>query len=162
MTADTRPVAILIAETDQIVSLVTADMLSDAGFRTIEVRTATEALAVLEGSADVRVLIAGRSIAGGGVALAQLVHHRWPAIGIIVTSGAGGDLPRQLPPGTRLLRKPYTFADMIRDVEAELAPGRDEASAAPMLPGGVPAHMGMEVGTGAGTIAAPVAEPDKS
>ena len=42
LTAADGPVAILIVETDQIVSLVTADMLADVGFRTIEVRTASE------------------------------------------------------------------------------------------------------------------------
>ena len=65
--ADSRPVAILIAEADQLVRMVTADMLSDVGFQTIEVRTAAEALAVLEGPAAVRMLITGRSIVGDGV-----------------------------------------------------------------------------------------------
>ena len=162
MTAADRPVAILIAESDQIVSLVTAGMLADAGFRTVEVRTAAEVLSVLERSDDVRVLITGRSIAGDGVALAQLVHHRWPAIGVIVTSGAGGGLERTLPPGTRLLRKPYHFADVIREVEVELARGKDEPSAAPMLPIGLPPRSGMELGNGIGAVAAPVAEPDKT
>jgi len=136
LTADNGPGAILIAETDQIVSLVTADMLADAGFRTIEVRTAAEALAVLEGAAGVRILIAGRSIAGDGVALAHLVHRRWAAIGILVTAGGGGDLVRDLPPGTRLLRKPYSFSDVIRDVEAALAQVPEAPSAAPVLPSG--------------------------
>lgn len=162
MTADDRPVAILIVETDQIVSLVTADMLIDAGFRTIEIRTAAEALAVLESSAGVRILITGRSIAGGGVALAQLVHHRWPEIGIVVTSGAVGARRLDLPPGTRLLRKPYNFADVIREVEAELSLDRDQPSAAPVLPAGLPPHIGKELGTGLGAVAAPVAEPDKT
>ncbi|TXN00087.1 response regulator [Methylobacterium sp. WL122] len=164
MTAADGPVAILIVETDQIVSLVTADMLADVGFRTIEVRTASEALSVLKRSDDVRVLITGRSIAGDGVALAQLVRHRWPAIGIIVTSGAGGDFERALPPGTRLLRKPYHFADVIREVEAELSREKEEPSAAPMLPIGLPPRSGMElgIGIGIGAVAAPVAEPDKT
>jgi DNA-binding NtrC family response regulator len=94
--------------------MVTADMLADAGFQTIEVRTAAEALAVLEGPATVRMLITGRSVVGDGVALAHLVHHSWPNVGIIVTSGTGGDLQRELPPGTRLLRKPYDFEELIR------------------------------------------------
>ena len=160
MTAADGPVAILVVETDQVVSLVIADMLADAGFRAIEVRTASEALSVLERSDDVRVLITGRSIAGDGVALAQLVRHRWPAIGIIVTSGAGGDFERALPPGTRLLRKPYHFADVISAVETELSQEEEEPSAAPMLPIGLPPRSGMEHGIGA--VAGPVAEPDKT
>lgn len=161
MIADDRPVAILIAEADHLVRMVTADMLADAGFRTIEVRTAVEALVVLEGPDAVRMLITGRGIEGDGVALAQLVHHRWPGIGIIVTSGAGGDLMRDLPPGTRLLSKPYDFADIIREVEANLV-RHESPSAGPVLPGGVPLHTGVEGANGIGTAAAPTAEPDKT
>lgn len=162
MIADSRPVAILIAEADQLVRMVTADMLSDVGFQTIEVRTADEALAVLEGPVTVRMLITGRSIVGDGVALAHLVRHRWPAVGIIVTSGAGADLQRELPAGTRLLRKPYDFANLIYEVEAGLVQVQEEPSAAPVLPSGVPSQTGTEVGNGLGAVAAPTTEPDKT
>jgi CheY-like chemotaxis protein len=159
---DSRPIAILIAENDRLVRMVTADMLADAGFQTIEVRTAAEALAVLEGAAPVRMLITGRSIVGDGIALAHLVHHRWPAVGVIVTSGGGADLQRDLPPGTRLLRKPYDFADLIREVEAGLGPMKEEPSAAPLLPSGVPPHTGVDLSNGVGAVAAPTTEPDKT
>jgi two-component system, response regulator PdtaR len=156
------PLVVLIAEADELVRMVTADMLADVGFRAIEVCTAAEALAVLRGPATVRMLITGRSIVGDGVALAHLVHHRWPDIGIIVTSGAGGDLLRDLPMGTRLLRKPYNFEELICEVEAELGHVEQEPSAAPVLPSGVPPHRGVELGSGVGAIAAPSAEPDKT
>jgi two-component system, response regulator PdtaR len=162
VSADSRPTAILLAEKDQIVRMVTADMLADVGFQTIEARTAAEALAVLERLDTVRVLITGRGIVGDGVALAHLVHHRWPTIGIIVTSGTVRDLQRELPPGTRLLRKPYDFAELIGEVEAGLAQLEQEPSAAPVLPSGVPPHMGVELGNGVGAAAAPLTEPDKS
>lgn len=160
--ANSRPLAILIAETDEVVRMVTADMLEDVGFQTVEVRTAAEALAVLEGSIPVSMLITGRGIVGDGVALAHLVHHRWPTVGIIVTSGAGTDLQEELPPGVRLLSKPYAFADLIHEVEAGLAHVQDEPSGAPVLPGGVPPHTGTEMGNGIGAVAAPTSEPDKT
>ncbi len=160
--SDSRPLAILIAEADQLVRMVTADMLTDIGYQSIEVSTAAEALAVLEGPAIVRMLITGRSIVGDGVALAHLVHHRWPGVGIIVTSGAGAGLQRELPPGTRLLSKPYKFADLIQEVEAGLVEVRDEPSTAPVLPSGVPPHRGLDLGYGVGAIAAPSTEPDKT
>jgi CheY-like chemotaxis protein len=162
VTADRRPIAILIAETDELLRMVTADMLADAGFQTIEVRTAAEALVVLEGPATVQMLITGRGIVGNGVALAHLVHHRWPALGIILTSGSGADLQRELPSGTRLLRKPYDVADLIREVEAGLGSTREEPSAAPILPSGVPPHTGVDLGNGAGAVASPTTEPDKT
>lgn len=162
MIAESRPVAILIAEADRLARMVTVDMLVDAGFETIEVRTAAEALAVLEGPVAVRLLITGRGIVGDGVALAHLVHHRWPAVGIIVTSGAGAGLQNDLPPGARLLRKPYDFADLIHEVEGALLQVQEEPSAAPVLPSGVPPHTGTEVSNGVGAVAAPTTEPDKT
>lgn len=160
--SDSRPLAILIAETDPLIRMVTADMLAEVGFQPIEVCTAADALAVLQGPATVRMLITGRSVVGDGVALAHLVHHRWPDIGIIVTSGAGKDLQRELPSGTRLLSKPYVFANLIQEVEAGFAQVHEEPSTAPFLPSGVPPHRGVELGSGVGAIAAPSAEPDKT
>lgn len=162
MVVDSRPVAILIAEADRLVRTITADMLSDVGFRTIEVQTAAEALVVLEGPAAVRILITGRRIVGDGVALAHFVHRRWPAVSIIVTSGAGADLQRVLPPGTRLLSKPYDFVDLIHEVEAGLGHVQEEPAAAPVLPSGVPPHTGTEMCNGMRAVAAPAPEPDKT
>ncbi|TXN24980.1 response regulator [Methylobacterium sp. WL9] len=162
--SDSKPLAILIADADQLVRMVTADMLTDIGYRAIEVCTAAEALSVLQGSDAVRMLITGRSIAGDGVALAHVVHRRWPGVGIIVTSGAGSELQRELPPGTRLLSKPYRFADLMHEVEAGLAKVRDEPepAPAPILPSGVPLNRGLYLGHGMGAIAAPSTEPDKT
>jgi hypothetical protein len=108
------------------------------------------------------MLVAGRGIVGDGVALAHIVHQRWPGVGIIVTSGSGAEPRRELPPGTRLLSKPYKFADLIQEVEAGLAYVRYEPSTAPILPCGVPPHRGLDPGHRAGAIAAPSSEPDKS
>lgn len=142
--------------------MATADILRDLGYQAIEARDAAEALAVLQGPATVRMLITGRSIVGDGVALAHLVRHRWPGVDIIVTSGAGAELRHTLPPETRLLRKPYKFADLVQAVEAGLVQGRHEPSAAPVLPSGVPPHRGLDLGHGVGAIAAPSTEPDKT
>ncbi|MBB2964639.1 response regulator [Methylobacterium sp. R2-1] len=162
MSVDNRPVAILIAEGDELVRMVTADMLADAGFQPIEVRTAAEALVVLEGPADVRVLITGRRIVGGGVALAHLVRHRWPTVGIVVTSGGGPGLQNELPLGAYLLTKPYEFADLIRVATAGLDEVAEVPSAAPLLPVGVPPLTGVELSNGVGAVAAPSSEPDKT
>ncbi|MCJ2050732.1 response regulator [Methylobacterium sp. J-070] len=162
MIVESRPVALLVAEAIPLLRMLTSEMLSEAGLRTIEVRTAVEALVVLEENSAVRMLITGRNIMGGGVALAHLVHHRWPKVGIVVTSGAGADLYPELPPGTRLLRKPYNFEDLIHEVEAGLAKIQEELSAAPVLPVGVPPHTGTEISSGMGAVAAPTTEPDKT
>ena len=123
------PVTILIAETDRIVRWAIAETLKHAGFATVEVCTAAEALAVLDGPAPVGMLITGCRIVGDGVALTHVVHRRWPSVGIIVTSAIGRHHRYDLPPGTRLLGKPYRFSDVIREVEAGLASVRQRHSA---------------------------------
>ncbi|MHC2106427.1 response regulator [Methylobacterium sp. CM6246] len=160
--SDAKPLAILIAEADQLVRMVTADMLTDFGCQAIVVGTVAEALAVLQGPTAVRMLITGRGIVGDGVALAHIVHQSWPDIGIIVTSGAGVDLQPDLPPGTRLLSKPYAFADLIQEVEAGLVQVHKELSPAPMLLSGVPPNRGVDLGNGMGGTATPSTEPDKT
>jgi hypothetical protein len=47
-------------------------------------------------------------------------------------------------------------------VEAEFTLMEQEPSAAPISPSGVPPHTGVELGNGAGAVAAPTTEPDKS
>ena len=160
--SDSKPLAILIADADELIRMVTADMLTDVGFQPIQVRTAAEALAVLEGPNAVRMLITGRRIVGDGIALAHLVHHRWPDVCIIITSGSMTDIPGDLPPGTRLLSKPYSFKTLIHEVEASLAQAEAEPSPAPVLPCGVPPHRGVDLGNGLGAFAGPTTEPDKT
>jgi diguanylate cyclase (GGDEF)-like protein/PAS domain S-box-containing protein len=67
---------------------------------------------------------------------------------------AARDLQDELPPGTRLLRKPY--------VEAGISQVWQERSTAPVLPSGVPLHRGIDLGNGVGAVAGPSTEPDKT
>lgn len=61
-----------------------------------------------------------------------------------------------------MLVKPYKLVDLVRVVEANRVEVRDETSAAPMVPHGVPPHRGADLGHGVGAIAAPSTEPDKT
>ncbi len=163
-TRDTRPVAIVIAEGSELIRMLTADALTDAGYDTIAVNRISDVLVVLRERSDVRVLITGRSVQadGDGITLTHLVHDGWPGVRLLVTSGGSGDLLRILPPETRLLRKPFDGDALVCAVN-ELVPAIDgEASVAPVLPEGLPLQAGSQLGSGAGTIAAPAAEPDKT
>lgn len=148
---------VLLAESDELVRMVTLDLLEDAGFQTLGVAKVAEAEAALRGGRDVRVLVTGRSVErqDDGVALAQRVRQLWPQIRIIVTSGMGGGIETMLPVGTHLLRKPFAFGDLLDLIEAEPALAGSRASAAPLLPDGLPASP-MEA------AAAPASEPDKT
>jgi two-component system, response regulator PdtaR len=162
VSTDTRPIAILIAESDELIRMVTADMLVDLGFRAIEVRTAVEAVAVLEGPSNIHTLITARRIMGDGIALVHLVHARWPSVRIILTSGRAVDHSHELPPGVRLLRKPYDSADLARELGTAVDQNEADVSSAPLMPSGIPPHTGADLGTGMGAVAAPAAEPDKT
>lgn len=49
-----------------------------------------------------------------GLELARLVHDRWPAIRLVVTSGR--PLPAPVPDDGRFLRKPYSLDALTRTV----------------------------------------------
>jgi DNA-binding NtrC family response regulator len=161
---DNRPVAIVVTEVDTVVRMTTADLLIDAGFRTVEARDAREALALLAAHESVRLLITGRSLPGGidGFRLAHIAHDRWPSLGIILTTGGFAPAAGALPPGARLLLKPYKFEDLVEAVK-HLMPEEDEVDqAAPFVPQGLTSTHSALGGTGAGEVAAPMSEPDKS
>lgn len=146
--SDSRPLAILIAEADELVRMVTADMLEYAGFQAIEVRTAAEALAILERPIPVSIRSTGRGIVGDSIALAHPVLRLWSDVDIIAASRVGSEVEDELQPGTRLLSKRSEFPDLIHEVAAGLAHGQDEPSAAPVLPGGMPTPYGIGNGDG--------------
>src|SRR5260370_41566120 len=84
-----------------------SDMFSHAGYRVLEAGTAAEALRLLEANADIRLLFTDVSMPGSmsGADLACDVAKRWPAIGIIVTSGR--PRPGELPSSMHFHDKPY-------------------------------------------------------
>jgi CheY-like chemotaxis protein len=89
-------------------------MFSDAGYRVLEAGNADQALKFFESNADVRLLFTDVSMPGlmSGSDLAHQVAARWPAIGIIVTSGR--PRPEPLPLGTQFHAKPYEPTNVLR------------------------------------------------
>ena len=147
---------VLLAESDELVRMVTLDLLEDAGFQTLGVTKVAEAEAALRGGRDVRVLVTGRSVErqDDGVALAQRVRQLWPQIRIIVTSGMGGVIDSLLPASARLLRKPFESDDLLTLIDDRATTGR--AAAAPLMPYGIPTSSPLEA------VAAPTLAPDKT
>ena len=106
--------AILIVESDQLLRLLTADILEAAGFETLQTGDADEALAILEARSDIALLLTAIKMTGSmdGDELAHAANARWPAIKIIVASGRLPATENELPPDSRFLAKPY-HADMM-------------------------------------------------
>ena len=65
------------------------DSLEQAGFQALGAHSADEAITILEGRNDIRVVMTDIDIPGSmdGLKLAQAVRHRWPPIELIVASG---------------------------------------------------------------------------
>lgn len=95
---------------------VSADTLSDLGYRSIRAADATQALAALERERDVTVLMTDIGLPGmDGRQLALEARRRRPGLGILFVTGYDdlikkGQALRQ--DGLEYLAKPYGFEDL--------------------------------------------------
>ena len=150
---------VLLVEDEAMVRWNATEILQDAGFQVVEARDGVEAIAVLELRAgEVSALLTDVRMPNmNGIALARVVHERWPQVGIVITTGAlptGLDL--DLPRGARFLWKPYGVTALLQQVEAVLP-----RIGGPITIKSIPTLLpGREYG--AGGIAHPLPEPDDS
>jgi DNA-binding NtrC family response regulator len=161
---DNRPVAVLVVEDDVLVRMIASDILTEAGFRAFEAHDAEEAMTLLEARADVQVLFTDWNMPGDidGLGLAHLVSKRWPAVGIIVTSGKMRPARGDLPAGARFLKKPYQPSVLVSEVESMLEQEDEAAQGASVLPEGILMQNPVSGAAGGGNIAGPLPEPDKT
>jgi CheY-like chemotaxis protein len=109
-------VCILLVEDDQVLRTVSADTLSDLGYRSIRAADGPQALAALERERDVKVLMTDIGLPGmDGRQLAIEARRRRPGIGILFVTGYDdlikkGQALRQ--DGLEYLAKPYGFEDL--------------------------------------------------
>lgn len=109
-----RPV-VLIVEDELFIRMQAASMFEDAGFDTIEASNADDAIAILEGSKDIRIVFTDVEMPGSmdGLKLARAIRNRWPPIELILTSGRrhidAGDLPAR----GQFVPKPYDFDRLV-------------------------------------------------
>ncbi len=101
---------VLLVEDEILLLMTAADALRSNGVSVIEASTADEGLAILHaGPEDVAVVFSDIEASGelDGVALAAIVHARWPNTSVVLTSGRLCPTPDALPPGTTFVPKPY-------------------------------------------------------
>ncbi len=113
---DRRPYA-LVVDDDVLILLHAMDILTDAGFRPLEAYSVDAAEAVLVEYADeITLLFTDVHMPGSrdGFDLARLTAERWPAIGIMVSSGVARPEPGDMPVGAVFVKKPFS-ADAIYD-----------------------------------------------
>jgi CheY-like chemotaxis protein len=107
---------VLVVEDEPVVRMDAAITLEDEGFDVIEATTARAALAMLEKrNGDVEALFTDVDLPGdmSGLELAGIVHHRWPHIALVITSGVVRK-PSVLPGRGIFLPKPYGSKAPVR------------------------------------------------
>ena len=101
-----------------IVRLIGSDTLTDAGYEVVEAGSADEALCVLEQHGGVEVLFTDIRMPGtmDGLELARVVHERWPAVKILITSGDTFPPRSAIADDGRFLAKPYSTEVLRREI----------------------------------------------
>jgi DNA-binding NtrC family response regulator len=120
LTAATAP-TILVVEDDTLIRMVGADLIADAGFHVLEAASADEALAILEG-AQVELLFSDIDMPGSmdGLALAEVVHKRWPCVKLLLTSGHHKLPDSEVPDHGHFVAKPYDHDRLVDQIRKQL------------------------------------------
>ncbi|MDD5349867.1 MAG: ATP-binding protein [Chthoniobacteraceae bacterium] len=109
---------VLVAEDDDAARKTLAAMLRQLGFQPLCASNGEEALRLLEGEPETRLLITDLVMPlMGGAALAEAVRQRWPRIGILFTSGYAMEPPEPcISQGISpfFLAKPLAFGALAR------------------------------------------------
>jgi len=109
---------VLLVEDEPMIRAIGIDALEEAGYEVMEARDADEAVRILEQAGEVHVLFTDIRMPGSmdGLALAKLVHERWPAMKILITSGDTFPRSAQIPDDGHFLAKPYRLDALQSEV----------------------------------------------
>ena len=101
------------------------DIVEDAGFTPVEAVNADDALAILESSSDIDLLLTDIQMPGtiDGLKLAHAVHVRWPSIKIMLVSGQVTPTETERPIDSRFYGKPLEVKKMIAELQEMLGEG---------------------------------------
>jgi CheY-like chemotaxis protein len=116
-----NPTTIIVAEDDRLLRLIAVEFLTDAGFSVIEATHAKDAMGVLEVQfEEIHILFTDIHMPGemDGLALAHHVKRNWPQISLLITSGDLLPDQKDLPEGSKFLRKPYHHDHVINHVRS--------------------------------------------
>jgi DNA-binding NtrC family response regulator len=114
--------AVLIVEDDELLKMLTVDMVQRAGFEVVQAENAEEAMAILKVRSDIALVLTDVNMPGSmdGFKLAHAVRDRWPRIKIIVASS---QVPKgALPTDSRFFVKPYHGEAMISEIRSLIGP----------------------------------------
>jgi CheY-like chemotaxis protein len=103
---------VLVVEDEPVIRMLAMDIVDEAGFQGIEAANADEAVRILEGRDDIRIVFADIDMPGSldGMKLAACIRDRWPPIEIILTSGQFYPKQAELPDRAVFISKPYQIS----------------------------------------------------
>jgi CheY-like chemotaxis protein len=114
----TVPAVVLVVEDEMLLRMRAVDMVEDAGFTSVEAIDADQAIAILESRSDIALLFTDIQMPGrmDGLALAHVVHERWPPIKIILVSGQLKLASIEIPADSHFFGKPLAASEMIAEM----------------------------------------------
>ena len=109
------PIYVLVVEDDFLSRLHAVSLVEDAGYIAVEAANADEAITILEGRKDIRIVFTDIDMPGSmdGLKLAHAIRRRWPPIELILTSGHFHIKHDELPERGRFFPKPYRDEEII-------------------------------------------------
>lgn len=104
----------LVIEDQPLLRMMAVDLVEEAGFTALEASGAAEAIRILEGRDDVRLVFSDIVLGKGldGMRLAALIRDRWPPIDFIITSGMQHPGAGQMPTRGIFFEQPYRRSEV--------------------------------------------------
>ena len=120
---DLRPYA-LVVDDDGLLRMDPAEILEEAGFRTLEAEDGDAAILVLEQHhLDIVLMFSDVEMPGSrdGFALAREAAAQWPHVALVIASGRRHPAPGEMPEGACFIGKPFN-AEMVHGHLQEILP----------------------------------------
>jgi CheY-like chemotaxis protein len=113
------PMTVLVVEDDFLLREATVDTLNDLGYRAVAACDAGQALAALDLSPEIAILVADIGLpVMNGLELAAEARRRRPGLGVLFVTGyARPARIGALAPGDLYLVKPYATADLAKALQ---------------------------------------------
>lgn len=108
--------SVLVVDSAPEVRSLARSILEELRLNVIEAETGEEALMILQEQALNLSAVFSEAMLPGmdGVVLANIILKTWPAIKVILSTGAASLLDRQLPANANLIARPWRISEMFR------------------------------------------------
>ena len=107
--------SVLVVDDEVLIRMSAMYIMEEAGYSVVEAANADEALIILENCHGITMVLTDINMPGSmdGLQLSCLIRHRWPLIGLVVTSGRFIARAAQMPDGVHFISKPYTPSEIV-------------------------------------------------